>query len=116
MTFVHSAKNNFDCNFGQTYLENYIINHFEILYACLLYLFVSIDEKEELMSWVIKFLLISEIWFPFIMHKMNVSQSLFRKMRLPFIDCNLFIEVPFNAGLTTFTVYLVDNFFCLTQP
>jgi hypothetical protein len=50
MTFVHSAKNYFDCNFGQTYLENYIINHFEILYACLLYLFVSIDEREELMS------------------------------------------------------------------
>ena len=30
-----------DRNFGQAYLENYIINHFEILYACLLYLFVS---------------------------------------------------------------------------
>ena len=31
-----------DRNFGQAYLENYIINHFEIVYACLLYLFVSI--------------------------------------------------------------------------
>jgi len=52
MSFVHkfTAKNDFDRNFGQTYLENYIINHFEILYACLLYSFVSIDEKEELIS------------------------------------------------------------------
>ena len=52
MPFVYkiTAKNDFDWNFGETYLENYIINHFKIVYACLLYLFVFIDQKEELMS------------------------------------------------------------------
>jgi hypothetical protein len=38
-----------DRNFGQAYLENYIINHFEILYACLLYLFVSITFLKKYM-------------------------------------------------------------------
>ena len=52
MSFVYTftAKNDFDRNFGQTYLVNYIINHIEIVYACLLSLFVSINEKEKLMS------------------------------------------------------------------
>ena len=46
MSFVHkfTAKNDFDRNFGQTYLENYIINHFAILHACLLSSFQFIDE------------------------------------------------------------------------
>jgi hypothetical protein len=38
MSFVHkfTAKNDFDRNFSQIYLENYIFNHFAILHACLL--------------------------------------------------------------------------------
>jgi hypothetical protein len=44
MSFVYkfTAKNDLDRNFGKTYLENYIIDHLD--------LFVSIDEKEEMMS------------------------------------------------------------------
>ena len=36
MSFVYkfTAKNDLDLSFGQTYLENYIINHLEILHAC----------------------------------------------------------------------------------
>ena len=36
MSFVYkfTAKHDLDWNFGKAYLENYIINHLEILHAC----------------------------------------------------------------------------------
>jgi hypothetical protein len=32
--YMYAAKNDLDRKFRKTYLENYIINHLEILHAC----------------------------------------------------------------------------------